>query len=507
VAKRSQGEGVPTLQVLLGGRLVTTVELQDVDLRLGCAAENDVVLENDGSSVSRFHAELRRTAEGYQLVNLSQVFGLEVGGRRVERAPLGDTPVRLGPYELKLVRAETGAGAADGPAAVRRERPSQAVTLRIPRPAPFVAAAGSPAPPARPGEMLAAAAADGPPSVAPTPAAITPMAPTRVGATGPPRSRRLAGWLTLAAVAAGLVAIVAIGQLIAPTAVSRPEPVSATAPDAPPAGAPTGDATSAVTLHLSAAREALARGRYEEVLEPHVAAILGEDPTHADALSLKQEAEAGLARARAAATDAAQAKATSAAATASPAASASPAAAGGHRPILRKPGGPQTSFPGRDRDVVRRYLQAIDAAKTGEYRLAVSNLNSVLRSDPTFPGAEEQLEEIKGRVRTMAEDKFAEAARLEGDGQYRAALAAYQRSTDIAVMMYGEMVGAAEAMSRVRGAMAAAGVDAFKRARQFDALGRPGEAAPMYARALELLPDDDPNRQVAQERLAALRKQ
>ncbi len=50
-----------------------------------------------------------------------------------------------------------------------------------------------------------------------------------------------------------------------------------------------------------------------------------------------------------------------------------------------------------------------------------------------------------------------------------------------------------------------AGVDAFRRATQYEALDRIPDAVSWYEQAIALLPDDDPRRQVAIERLAMLR--
>jgi hypothetical protein len=48
-------------------------------------------------------------------------------------------------------------------------------------------------------------------------------------------------------------------------------------------------------------------------------------------------------------------------------------------------------------------------------------------------------------------------------------------------------------------------VDAFERARQYDALGRAQDAISMYEKAIGLLPADHASAKVAKERLAALK--
>ena len=54
--------------------------------------------------------------------------------------------------------------------------------------------------------------------------------------------------------------------------------------------------------------------------------------------------------------------------------------------------------------------------------------------------------------------------------------------------------------------MGPAARDAFTRARQYDALGRAVEAIVWYELAIRGLPDTDPNRDTAVERLAILRR-
>jgi hypothetical protein len=49
------------------------------------------------------------------------------------------------------------------------------------------------------------------------------------------------------------------------------------------------------------------------------------------------------------------------------------------------------------------------------------------------------------------------------------------------------------------------GADAYTRARQADAVGRTADAIPLYDRAARYLPDEDPNKKIARDRLEVLR--
>ena len=74
-------------------------------LRIGRAPDNDIVVSD--LSVSRYHAELRRTANAYQIVDLDSYNGTFVNGQQVGSAPLteGDI-VGIGPSTFRLSGTE-----------------------------------------------------------------------------------------------------------------------------------------------------------------------------------------------------------------------------------------------------------------------------------------------------------------------------------------------------------------------------------------------------------------
>src|SRR6266566_7556817 len=74
-------------------------------LRIGRAPDNDIVVFD--LSVSRYHAELRRTANAYQIVDLDSHNGTFVNGQQVGSAPLteGDI-VGIGPSTFRLSGTE-----------------------------------------------------------------------------------------------------------------------------------------------------------------------------------------------------------------------------------------------------------------------------------------------------------------------------------------------------------------------------------------------------------------
>ena len=70
-------------------------------LRIGRGPDNDVVISD--LSVSRHHAELRRTGDAYQIVDLDSHNGTFVNGQRVGSAPLAEGDiVGIGPSTFRL---------------------------------------------------------------------------------------------------------------------------------------------------------------------------------------------------------------------------------------------------------------------------------------------------------------------------------------------------------------------------------------------------------------------
>jgi type II secretory pathway predicted ATPase ExeA len=112
-----------------GGKLVTRVPLGQRTL-IGRSEHNDVCLPSP--YLSRHHAVIVGTPEGYYVVDLNSVNGVMLNGRRVERTVLCDEDVLgIGPFRLKVQIPEWLPQASPPP-----EEPSLADTAVMPQQPP-----------------------------------------------------------------------------------------------------------------------------------------------------------------------------------------------------------------------------------------------------------------------------------------------------------------------------------------------------------------------------------
>jgi ABC-type multidrug transport system ATPase subunit len=81
------------------------MQLPTKTLRIGRASDNDVVVSDLG--VSRYHAELRKTSHGYEIVDLASHNGTFVNGQWVTAAPVTERDIiSIGPATFRLVGDE-----------------------------------------------------------------------------------------------------------------------------------------------------------------------------------------------------------------------------------------------------------------------------------------------------------------------------------------------------------------------------------------------------------------
>lgn len=143
--------------------------------------------------------------------------------------------------------------------------------------------------------------------------------------------------------------------------------------------------------------------------------------------------------------------------------------------------------------VVARYEEGRRALAAGRFGEAQRAFQAVLAQQPGYRDTASLLEEAREGQAAAREKALADAKALEASGDWSRAVAAYERA------------GAADDAAAARTKMTAAGDDAYRKARQFDARNRPTDAITWYQRAVEWLPDSDARKATAQERLATLK--
>jgi tetratricopeptide (TPR) repeat protein len=137
----------------------------------------------------------------------------------------------------------------------------------------------------------------------------------------------------------------------------------------------------------------------------------------------------------------------------------------------------------------------------GDYLAAISRLEAIVKVDPKYPDASQMLDMARSGARNAAQLAVDAGTKSEMAADYDAALKQY----DKALQLDPNSQSAPDAIKRCRARMQVDGEDAFKRGRQFDALGRSSDAIAMYEKAIKLLPTDHASAKAAKERLAALR--
>jgi hypothetical protein len=147
------------------------------------------------------------------------------------------------------------------------------------------------------------------------------------------------------------------------------------------------------------------------------------------------------------------------------------------------------------------FEEARAAINRGDYPAAIAGLEAVLSADPGYPKAADLLDVARSSARSVAKTAVEAGGKAEADRDYAEAERQYQR----ALQADPQSTAAQDGLRRVAARMLSEGEDAFKRARQYDALGRVQEAISMYEKAIQLLPSDHASLKVARERLAALK--
>ena len=448
---------MPTVQLTRAGAVEVEVPLEQRDLRIGRASDNDVVLRDPDKTLSRHHAELRGDGGRWFYLDLNSANGSWVGQRRVTREDLAPgVSIALGDYQLALVdEARPAAGVPDDLNATRVIR-TRDTAVR-----PGVVAAAVPGRPA----------ADAPPSVGGAVSVGAAPRPHTPASASSPTIRRVIiyGSIAVFGTCAVMLALLlrpdssapateaeaaAAAQAAAPAAPPvTPAPVAATPPATPPAVAPPVAAvpppTPAARTASTAPRKAAPRVAPPRP-EPAPRAVRDVDP---DAATI-------------------------------------PARDGEAAPALQA----------RRDDLRRRYALALQQLSARQFVAARELLTGVAGDAPRFRDLPARLAEADAGMRQQAAEGFKTATRLEAAAEWSEALKEYERLRPYAAAL----PGLTDAVERTRTRMHEAGTEALTRARQYDSRGRVPEAIAWYQRAVAWLPPDHPGLEAARQRLAQL---
>jgi hypothetical protein len=480
---------VAKLIILRGDADEREVDLGERTVRIGRADQNDIVLADPAKSVSRAHAELRFEQGKYVIVDLNSQNGLWADGRRVPQATLEPgVPVVLGSYRLALKQELPPAPVpTDGTVVLSPVRPDPPTAATMIAPLPTVA----PPPPLAPTPNPTLRPAQPPPAVATLPApgksaaaspaparpAATPGTPPKPAAQVRPASRHISKGALVAGFGVLLVTVLAAAAFLTPLGSQLAVWTGRTGTE-PPAAAPAPAPADAGVVDTQPA----APGAQPPVVPP--------PPEQAVAVPADMQPAATPPRAARAQVETPPVPGRAPDATAGGRRRGTATAAGGSPGSKPKPPNP-----------AQKLEEARAAMNAGDYLAAIAGFEAILAVDPQNQNAADLLGVARGGARNASRSAVDTGSKAEASGDYAGAARHYERALELDP----ESTAAHDAMRRLKARMQSDGEDAFKRARQYDALGRVQEAISMYEKAVQLLPADHANVKVARDRLAALK--
>lgn len=170
--------------------------------------------------------------------------------------------------------------------------------------------------------------------------------------------------------------------------------------------------------------------------------------------------------------------------------------------VTRRPEESTNAWRARAAALQTRYGYSKAALDRGDYAAAAGGFEAILLEEPGFLDAPRLLVQAQAGLRAGARTLFQAGRKLDDAGDWVGALQKYEQARQV----HPDLAGVSESIRRVRGKLREAGMTALERARALEREGRPMDALKEYEKAVQWLPPDDPNRQIAAARVGQLRK-
>lgn len=170
--------------------------------------------------------------------------------------------------------------------------------------------------------------------------------------------------------------------------------------------------------------------------------------------------------------------------------------------VTRRPGESASAWRARAAALQTRYGYSKAALDRGDYAAAAGGFEAILLEEPGFLDAPRLLVQAQAGLRSSARSLFQAGRKLDDVDDWVGALQKYEQARQV----HPGLAGVNESIRRVRGKLREAGMAAFSRARALESEGRRQEALREYQKAVQWLPADDPNRQIAAARVDGLKK-
>jgi tetratricopeptide (TPR) repeat protein len=239
----------------------------------------------------------------------------------------------------------------------------------------------------------------------------------------------------------------------------------------------------AVDRHLSEARALVAAGQPDAATREHLDPVLQNDPQHAEAAALKQRAEEQMKRQR----DTAKV----------PEIRSEPGSQN-RVPRSQSPGTGNTVVPPRRPEAT--YGRAKASLAAGDLAAAIVALEAVVKADPQYMDAASLLVETRARLAATVREALAGAAAAEAKGDWASALKLYERAQQA-----DPATNVEQELSRVRDHVKRAAYKDYAKGLAEERVGRLSEAIVLYERVVASLPPEDPTCEKAKQRLAQLK--